>query len=353
MVVIEADRLKRITEVCFKAAGCSEEEAKRVSELLVLANLRGHDSHGAGVYIPAYIDRILDGRIKPGAEIEIVKETPSMALINGNFGVGQMNATKGMEIAIKKAKENGVGIVSIYNCNHIGRMADYTAMALEHGMIGYIMANVGGSSVAPHGGMKGVFGTNPLCYAIPAGEEEPIMIDFATSFFAGGKLSVASARGEEIPDGALIDHEGYPTKDPSAYWEKPRGVLLPFGGVVGYKGYGLCLAADILGGALSGSGCASKARSNGVFMMTLNISNFRPLEEFEKDVDMVIRECKNTPPAPGYTGFHGERQVLVPGDPERIAEEKNLRDGIYIDENTWKRIEETAEKVGVDLEKIK
>jgi uncharacterized oxidoreductase len=352
MVVVSAGRLKSICKAVFKAAGCSEYEAERVSELLVLANLRGHDSHGAGVYIPVYVSRINTGRIKPGAEIEIVKESPVTALINGNLGTGQVNATKSMEIAIEKAKAYGIGVVSIYNCNHIGRMADYAAMALEHDMIGFMVANVGGSSVAPHGGAKGVFGTNPICYAIPAGEEEPIIVDFATSFFAGGKLSVAMARGEDIPEGVLIDHEGHPTTDPSAYWVQPRGSLLPFGGLVGYKGYGLCLVVDILGGALSGSGCSSEAFSNGVFMMAIDISRFRPIDEFKAEVDKVIRECKATPASPEYVGQHGERKVLIPGEPERIAEKRNREQGIFIDESTWEKVGRTAEEVGIDIEEI-
>lgn len=353
MVIVSSDRLQRIAFAVFKAAGCSEYEAQRVSELLVLGNLRGHDSHGAGVYIPVYTQRIKQGSIIPGAKAEIVTETPTMALVNGNKGLGQVNATRGMEIAIEKAKNSGIGVVSIYNCNHIGRMADYTEMALEHDMVGYITANVGGSSVAPHGGAKGVFGTNPLSYAIPAGEEEPIIVDFATSVFAGGKLSVAMARNESIHEGILIDHEGRPTTDPSNYWEKPRGSLLPFGGLVGYKGYGLCLVADILGGALSGSGCASKARSNGVFMMVIDIAKFRPVEDFKADVDQVIRECRNTPVSPDYVGLHGEREVLVPGDPERKTEERLRREGIYLSDSTWDRIVETTKELGVDLQNIK
>jgi len=353
MVVVSHGKLQKIAFAVFKAVGCSEYEAKRVSELLVLGNLRGHDSHGAGVYIPTYTQRIRQGSIIPGAKAEIVTETPTMALINGNKGLGQVNATRGMEIAIEKAKNSGIGAVSIFNCNHIGRLADYASMALEHDMIGFLMANVGGSSVAPHGGAKGVFGTNPLCYAIPAGKEEPIIVDLATSVFAGGKLSVAVARNESLQEGVLIDHEGRPTIDPSAYWEKPRGSLLPFGSLVGYKGYGLCLVVDILGGALSGSGCASQARSNGVFMIAIDIAKFRPIEEFKADVDMVILECKKTPVAPGYVGLKGEREVLIPNEQERRAEAKNRREGIYLSDSTWEKIVETTKEVGVDIQKIK
>ena len=352
MVTISAERLERISVASFKAAGCSDAEAERISELLVLGNLRGHDSHGAGVYIPVYISRIHSGMIVPGAIPEIVNETPVMALINGNKGPGQTNATWGMEIAIKKAKDVGVGVVSIFDCNHIGRMSDYAEMAVEHDMIGYLTANVGGSSVAPYGGAKGVFGTNPICYAIPAGEEETVVVDFATSYFAGGKLSVGMARGTRLPEGVLIDHEGNPTTDPAVYWTKPRGYLLPFGGMVGYKGYGLCMVADLLGGALSGNGCASEAFTNGVLMTAYDISKFRDVDDFKADVDKVVRACRNTPPQNGYVGLNGATEVLVPGDPERIAEEKHRREGIYISENTWAKMDEAASGVGVDIEGI-
>ena len=350
MVTISAERLERISLASFKAAGCSDAEAERISELLVLANLRGHDSHGAGIYIPVYISRIHNGMIVPGAVPEIVKETPVMALLNGNKGAGQTNATRGMEIAIEKAKDTGVGVVSIYNCNHIGRMSDYAEMAVEQDMVGYLTANVGGSFVAPHGGAKGVFGTNPICYAIPAGEEETVVVDFATSFFAGGKLSVGIARGTRLPEGVLIDHVGNPTTDPGVYRTKPRGSLLPFGGMVGYKGYGLCMVADLLGGALSGNGCASEAYTNGVLMTAYDISTFRDVDDFKADVDKVVRACRNTPPQNGYVGLNGETEVLVPGDPERMAEEKHRREGIYISDSTWAQMVEVASGVGVDIE---
>ncbi|MFC1803122.1 Ldh family oxidoreductase [Thermoproteota archaeon] len=352
MVIVSFEKLTKVCYNVFVAAGCTDEEAELLSKYLVEANLKGHDSHGAGVYIPSYTSRIMDGRIIPGMQPEVVKETPVIALIDGKKGVGQLNAKRAMEIAIKKAKEYGIGAASIYNCSHIGRMADYASMALEHDMIGFIVGNVGGSSVAPHGGAKGVFGTNPMCYAIPAGEEEPIILDFATSVFAGGKVSVAIAKGEEMPEGVLLDHKGFPTTNPFSYWAPrgaPRGPLLPFGGIVGYKGYGLCMVVDILGGALSGSGCVSEASSNGVFLMALDISKFRPIEEFKADVDKVVRECKAVPAAPGYVGLNGEAVVLVPGEPERLAEKVNLERGIVLPDAQWKKILETAEKLGVEI----
>ncbi len=349
---IPAEKLKRISVAIFKGAGCSDNHADRVSELLVLANLRGHDSHGV-VRIPTYIGQILVGQMKPNAKIEIINENDVMAVLNGNLGVGQVIATRGMEIAIEKAKKSGVGMVSIFNCNHIGRMADYAIMALEHEMIGFVTANVGPTTmVAPYGGAKGALGTNPLCYAIPTGNDEPIILDIATSVCAAGKVRVAHARGEQVPEGWLIDNEGLPTTDPSVIYDSPPGSILPFGREVAYKGYGLGLVVDILSGALSGSGCGSNAHTNGVFLMALDISNFRPIEEFKESVGRLVEECKSTPIAPGFVGIHGEKKVLIPGDLERIKEEKNRKTGVYVEETTWGRILKAAKDVGVDVDKL-
>lgn len=349
---VPAEKLKQLCSCCLKSVGCSENEAEFVSNLLVLANLRGHDSHGVGVRLPAYIDGIRAGRIKVREKAKIVKETSTMALIDGKMSLGQVVAAEGMRVAIEKARKNGVGMVSIFNCNHIGRLADYAVMALEYGMIGFVCANSGGKSVAPHGGAKGVFGTNPLCFAIPAGEEEPIVVDLATSVFAAGKLSVAAARGEQLPQGVLLDSTGHPSTDPNAYSAVPKGVLLPFGGLVGYKGYGLSMVVDILSGALSGSGCASHAHTNGVFMMVLDVNVFRRFEEFGGNVDQVIRECKTVPVAPGYRGLNGEEMILIPGEPERIAEKENTAMMIYVDEPTWNRLAKIATDLGVDIDKL-
>jgi len=352
LVKIPAKKLKNISVAIFKGAGCPDNHAERVSELLVLANLRGHDSHGV-VRIPTYIGQILVGQMKPRAEIEVVNENEVMAVLNGNLGIGQVTATRGMEIAIEKAKKSGVGMASIYNCNHIGRMADYAIMALEQDMIGFVTANVGPTTmVAPYGGAKGALGTNPLCYAIPTGNDEPIILDIATSVCAAGKVRVAHARGEQVPEGWLIDNKGLPTTDPSIIYDSPPGSILPFGGEVAYKGYGLCLVVDILSGALSGSGCGSNAHTNGVFLMALDISNFRPIEEFKKSVKKLVEECKSTPIAPGFVGIHGEKEVLIPGDMERMKEEKNRKRGVFVEETTWNRILKAAKDVGVDVDKL-
>ena len=361
MVVIAADRLERLCLAAFKAAGCPTSEAELASKFLVLANLRGHDSHGVQ-RVPAYIQSIKSGTIKPGAQISIVKESPSTALVDGNWGLGQATAKRCMELAIEKASKHGVGIVSVFNCNHIGRLADYAEMAIKKDMLGFLTVNVGLSgpgrpisdrgTVAPYGGGKGVLGTNPLCYGIPAGREQPIIFDMATSIWPIGKVQVARARGTRVPDGVMLDGSGKPTNNAADFFGTPRGALLPFGVMVAYKGYVLALVVDILSGALSGFGTGLRAHTNGTFMMALNISYFQPIEEFKAEVDRLIKDCNGIPIYEGFVGIHGEKEVLVPGDPERMLEEKYRKEGVYVDEPTWDQLVSTAKSFGIDPDKV-
>lgn len=361
MPTLTADRLLRICVAIFKAAGCSDYEAERTSDLLVKANLRGHDSHGV-LRVPGYVRSIQKERTKLGVELEIVNETPATALIDGNSGLGQVIASKAMEVAINKAKENGVSVVSVYNCQHIGRMADYAEMALEHDMIGIVMANTGPLGTV-YGGMGSKIGTNPICYAIPTNEEAPIIFDFATTVAPIGKVMVKRARGEDLPPDWALDKEGKPTTKTDDIFAPMGGLigsLLPFGGSVAYKGYGLCLVVDIFGGLLSGAGTGTAraddyvrfAGGNGVFMQVINISNFQDVQTFKSNVDKVIRNVKACTPAPGEYMNMEPGEILVPGDPERRREEKYLREGVFVEDATWGRIVATAKNVGVDIEKI-
>jgi uncharacterized oxidoreductase len=365
MPTIAADRLERIVEAIFKGAGCSDYEAQRTTELLLKANLRGHDSHGV-LRVPGYVRSITGERTKLGVDIEIEKETPTTALINGNTGLGQVIATKSMEVAIQKAKENGISAVSVYNCQHIGRMADYAEMALEHDMIGIVLANTGPLGTV-YGGMGPKLGTNPMCYAIPTKDEGPIIFDFATTVAPVGKVMVKHARGEDLPADWATDENGSPTTKTADLFGLPprlfplRGSLLPFGGSVAYKGFGLCLVVDILGGLLSGAGTGSARADdyirfgggNGVFLMAIDISRFQDVDAFKANVDQVIRNVKATPKAPGEFMNMEPGEILVPGDPERRREKKFLSEGIFVEDRTWNSILETAKEVGVNVENIK
>lgn len=345
MPTFTASQLKRVGISVFEAAGVPNSEAKRVTDSLVEANLVGHDSHGV-IRILQYVENIRKGKIKLGVKIEVVRETPSTALIDGHWGFGQVIAEKGMKIAIEKAKGTSMSSVGVFHCNHIGRLGEYSMMAAERDMIGAVVCNSEpkGGLTAPYGGATRRLGTNPLSVAVPAKKMNHFLLDFATSIVAEGKVRVKRYRGERVPAGWILDKNGLPTNNPEDFYQ--GGALLPFGG---HKGYALSLLIDIFGGILTGAGCPSTEgyeRGNGTFMMAIDISSFMPIEEFKEKVDDLLRAVKGTPTAPGFD------EVLIPGEPEFKTKEKRLRKGIYVSDETWRKLGKVAQELGLDFEKI-
>jgi len=325
----------------FEGAGVPRAQAKQVMDLLVESNLVGHDSHGI-MQIPRYVDDILEGRTKPRARIEIVRESPTTALVDAHWGLGQVVARRTMSLAIAKAEKHGVGIVSTFNCAHIGRMADYILMAAARDMMGICLTNHD-PGVAPFGGRERIFNQSPIGWAVPAGKEPPFMLDISTSVSAAGKISVARAQGKKVAPGYIIDGEGNPSVDPEDYFK--GGACLPLGGPVGYKGTGLAMAVDICAGLLSGRGAAylSGDRGQGVFQMAIKIAAFRDLSEFKEEMDNLIRRLRGSKPAPGF------KEVLAPGDLELRTKKVREKTGIDIPEATWREIVQTARKLKVDV----
>ncbi|MEM3591069.1 MAG: Ldh family oxidoreductase [Candidatus Bathyarchaeia archaeon] len=340
MPIFHANQLIDVGTKIFLAAGVPLEEARLVSELLVKSNLVGHDSHGI-IRVIQYINEIEKGSIKPGANIEIVKETSSTAILNGNWGFGQVVAKRAMDLAVEKARKNAVSIVCVFNCNHIGRLADYAIMASEKDMIGIVMVN-STKFVAPFGGRERLLSTGPMCFAFPSYLDFPLVIDVATSVVAEGKVRVALHKGEKIPYGWIVDKNGNPSNDPKDLYD--GGALLPLGGDEhGHKGFGLGLAVEILSGILTSAGCAYEEdkRGNGVFFEVINVEKFMSLEDFKKKVSNLIRVIKSSKPRPGF------KEILVPGEPEYLTEKIRLREGIYVPEKTWEEIKNLARKLGV------
>jgi uncharacterized oxidoreductase len=216
-------------------------------------------------------------------------------------------------------------------------------------MIGIASVN-SASYVAPYGGKSKQLGTNPLCFAIPSGDEPPMILDMATSVWARGKIMVYLARGEELPEGIFMDPEGNPTRDPS--WYTKGGVLRNLGGeIAGYKGFGLSLLVEILTGALTEAGVSNSEEyrsrpfygGNGIFMMAIDIKQITDLEDFKKRVDNLLGSVKNSPTAPGY------EEILIPGEPERIKKAERLEKGIFIEEKTWNDIVTLAKELDVKI----
>lgn len=318
----------------FQAAGAAEDEAQIVMEHLVGANLAGHDSHGV-ILIPSYINRIKRGHIVPGAPLEIERESSTTAHLNGNWGFGYVVTTRAMEMAIAKAQAHNVAAVTIHLQGHVGRLADYPLMAAKAGMIGMITCDSGRSpkSVVPFGGRAARLGTNPISVAFPSDLEGPIFLDMATSAVAAGKLGVKRNRGEPAPLGWIVDKDGNDTTNVNDFYN--GGAILPMGGDQAHKGYVLSFMVETLSGILTslGFGIDPQGRHNdGTFISVFNVSAFRPLDEFKRDIEAFVRYLKETPLAAGFT------EVLYPGELEHRTAQQRRRDGIFVEEETWNQL---------------
>lgn len=348
MPTVKADQLRAFGSQIFSALGVPTEDAELVSDLLVEANLTGFDSHGV-IRIPIYAKGIKMGAVKPGAEIRIIRETPSTAAIDGGWNLGQVVAKYSMNVCIEKARKNVVGLVTAKNSQHAGRLNTYAEMAMAKDMIGIASVN-SANSVAPYGGKSRQLGTNPLCFAIPSGKEPPMVLDMATSVWARGKIMVYLARGEELPEDVFMDPDGNPTTDPG--WYTKGGVLRTLGGeIAGYKGFGLSLLVEILTGALTEGGVSNSEEyrsrpfygGNGIFMMAIDVGQVTELDAFKRRVDDLLSSVKNSPTAPGYD------EILIPGEPERLKKEKRLKEGIFVEDKTWGDLTALAEELGVKI----
>ena len=323
---------------CFEKIGVPKEDAENIADNLILANLRGVDSHGI-MRVPYYIQGIRKGFVQPKSDVRVVKESSNIALLDGGNGLGIPAATKATGLAIDKAKSTGIGVVGVKKLGHVGMLAYYIKKVIGHGFIGFACAN-SPAVMIPWGGRENIFGTNPMCIGFPVEGKKSIVLDMATSGIARFKIRVAALRGENIPEGVALDKQGKPTTDPNKALE---GFTLPFGE---YKGYGLALAIEVLSSALLGA-LQSKdielhASTQGGFLISaVDISKFRDYEEYAKDVLHIISNVKSCSLAEGFT------EVLIPGEIEEREAEKRIRDGIQIEDATWKELLNLAKELDI------
>src|SRR5256886_9898626 len=252
MPTVDPATLERLTQDVYVARGVRSEDAAWIASMLVRANLRGHDSHGV-IRVPQYVASLKAGTLNPRPTLRLVVDTPTIAVLEGDGGFGQVVARRGIGLAIEGARGHGLAAVALRGANHVGRLADYAETAAREGLVGLVWVNArGGLNVAPWGGAARRLGTNPHAIAIPGPNGTVAMShDFATSVWAEGKLRVKFNRGESVPPGIMLNGRGEPSTDPKEFYTEPPGSLLTAGA---HKGYGLSLAIEILGGVLSGTG---------------------------------------------------------------------------------------------------
>jgi uncharacterized oxidoreductase len=345
---IDHQKLHALTVRLLRAGGCSETEAAIVTDHLVDANLAGHDSHGVGM-LPHYFRNLAAGTLVPNQKPEIVSEAASFAIWDGHNGYGQVIARDAMAWAIGAARRHGVAVHGLRNTHHIGRVGTYGEIVAKAGLVSVHFVNgvSGPPAVAPFRGREGRFSTNPICIAVPGTKTTaPIILDFATSRIALGKVRVAHNEGKPVVAGALIDSTGKPTTNPAVMYEEPKGSALPFGE---HKGSGLALIAELLGGAIVGSRTIQPAHSrdcgivNGMLTVVIDPERMSSRAFIEAEIDALIAYVKSAQPA------DPDLPVLVAGEPERIARAKRLAEGIEIDATTWRQIGEVAASVGVSI----
>lgn len=341
----------------FLKIGCSESDASVASVSLLSADLRGIDSHGVA-RLSGYLRLWESDRINSRPSIQIVHETPSTAVIDGDGGLGLVVAQKAIETAIEKGKNVGTGWVAVRNSNHFGIAAHHAMRALEHNMIGIAMTNAS-PLVAPTFSVERLLGTNPICVAIPAGEQPPFVADLATTTAANGKLEILQRKNQEAPSGWIQDKDGNSSLDPHEL--KRGGALLPLGGDKehgSHKGYALGAVVDIFSAILGGANYGPwvppfvhflpvapnlPGKGIGHFFGVMRVDAFRPADEFKKHMDQWINRFREAKPAAGHSS------VLIPGDPERETELLRRREGIPLIEPVLKDLREISDRFDIPL----
>ena len=354
-VTIGADTLRDFVAQIFAAAGCDAEEAARIGKHLVGANLAGHDSHGV-IRVPRYVQWLGMDRVRAGQQPTIVAESPNHAVVDGNLGFGQTIGPITVDLGIAKAKAAGLSVVTLRNSGHIGRIGDWAERAAEAGLVSIHFVNVGlGEVVAPFGGTERRFGTNPLCIGVPQPDGPPLLLDFATSMVAEGKVLVASNGGKPIPPDALIGPDGAMSGDPTVLYGPTEGTTVrdPGNGVGAlrafgdHKGSGIAFMCEILAGCFAGSPTASPVPGNqrggivnGMVSIYLDPHHFGGAGFAQSARDFAEHVRQSRPAQPGGT-------VMVPGDAEARTRAIRLRDGVPLQAETWAAIKSTGQALGL------
>lgn len=342
-LLVPATALQRVAQAILEQGGSSATEAAQVAQHLVEANLRGHDSHGVGM-LPRYVRNLQAGTLRVNQSFVVRTDHGALLTLDGQAGYGQAIGVQAMQLGIERARLHGVAVIGLANTHHLGRIGAYAEQCLAAGLVSIHFVNViSRPHVAPFGGTDARFATNPMCVGIPLGEGNgPLVLDFATSRIALGKVRVALNRGKPVPHGALIDETGRPTRDPGTMFREPHGALLPFGG---HKGYGLALVCEILAGALTGGLTLHELPTgegiiNNMLSFVVDPERLGTAAHLAQQARAFADWLKASPPAP-------DAAVLLPGDPERAHHAQRSAAGIPIDATTWAELVQAAGRLGL------
>jgi L-2-hydroxycarboxylate dehydrogenase (NAD+) len=348
-LTVSFGRLQAFIHDALIALGLPDADAATVATLMARADLQGSDGHGV-TRLPSYARRIRAGGVNVQPDIRIVHDHPGAALIDGDNGMGHLVMAQAAGIAIEKARATGIGWVNSRFSNHAGPASLYASMPLAHDMIGLYFAVGNANHLPPWGGLDMLLSTNPIAAAIPAQDEQPIVLDMATTVAAYGKVKTKALRGETMPEGWMVDREGKPLTDPKRAEE---GMLLPLGGMeAGYKGYGLALIIGLLAGTLGGAAMGrqvidfnhddSSVTNTGQAIAAINVAAFGDVDGFKASVDGLIRDLRGSSRMPGV------ERILVPG--ERSHETRAIRsaNGIPIDPALLRGLDQLAHELGIE-----
>ena len=349
VIVVRPEPLRTFITRLLTAHGLPERDAETVAEVLVEADLRGVESHGS-TRVAGYLSMIRLGLLNPKPKLEVLRETPSLAALDGDNGFGIVVAKHAMQMAMEKASGAGIACVTARNITHTGMVGFYPMMAARAGLIGLALNN-GPAIVPPFGGTTPTFATNPLAVAFPAGEEQPIVLDMASTMAAGGKLRLAAKKGIPIPPTWALDRSGGPTTDPE---EAILHGFLQWAG--GYKGFGLATVVEVLGGVLSGGLFGTDVPPMKVFgkdplvssalYMAINPAHFMPLDEFKGRVDRLVRQIKSSRRAAGVN------EVFLAGELEFRRHAERSRKGIPLSEVVYRELRALADQAHLPFDLV-
>jgi uncharacterized oxidoreductase len=342
MPKVAPEKLLAFVARILEAVGTPPVPARQVAEHLVMADLTGHESHGV-LRLKQYCFHVEDGYVQPAAQPRVTRQGTVTAVVDGGCTWGPLVGQFAVEVAIEKARAHEVGIVSVHNCYHLGRVGVYPEQAAREGLIGMAFCNVQGSArMAPWGANERRVPTNPIAIAIPT-RAEPIVADLATSAVAEGKVRLAKVKGEQIPPGWVFDPNGAWSSDPNDLYG--AGSLAPLGGEQGHKGYSLAVAMDLLGGILSGagSGLMSKRYGNGLLLQVIDPGTFTDAADYQRRIDDYVAYLKSARRRPGVD------EVLIPGEIERQRMVERRHGGLELSDGVRHMLQELAMTHGVEL----